>query len=80
LLFDAEPRHRQKPSDELTSFRAILEGTPPSLEFNQAIWGWFGGRPSRISIRDGEPFAGQLRLHPCAPGPRAQDHNGGDRR
>lgn len=44
LLFDAEPRHRQKPADELTSFRAILEGTPPSLEFNQAIWGWFGAK------------------------------------
>jgi putative glutamine amidotransferase len=44
LLFDAEPQHRQKPGDEPTSFRAILEGTPPSLEFNQAIWGWFGAR------------------------------------
>jgi len=44
LLFDAEPQHRQKPSDEPTSFRALLEGTPPSLAFNQAIWGWFGAR------------------------------------
>ncbi len=44
LLFDAEPQHRQKPGDELTSFRAILEGTPPSLEFNRAIWRWFGGK------------------------------------
>jgi putative glutamine amidotransferase len=41
LLFDPEPRHRQKPDDPPTSFRAILEGTPPSLEFNKAIWGWF---------------------------------------
>jgi len=44
LLFDAEPRHRQKPGDPATSFRAILEGTPPSLEFNKAIWGWFAGK------------------------------------
>jgi putative glutamine amidotransferase len=44
LLFDAEPRHRQKPGDPLTSYRAILEGTPPSLEFNQAIWKWFVAR------------------------------------
>jgi putative glutamine amidotransferase len=44
LLFDAEPRHRQKPGDPQTSFRAILEGTPPSLEFNKAIWVWFAGK------------------------------------
>jgi putative glutamine amidotransferase len=44
LLFDAEPRHRQKPGDPLTSYRAILEGTPPSLEFNKAIWKWFASR------------------------------------
>jgi putative glutamine amidotransferase len=44
LLFDAEPRHRQKPGDAPTSFRAILEGTPPSLEFNRKIWGWFAER------------------------------------
>lgn len=44
LLFDAEPRLRQKPGDPLTSFRAILEGTPPSLEFNKGIWRWLAGR------------------------------------
>jgi putative glutamine amidotransferase len=44
LLFDAEPRHRQKPGDAPTSFLAILEGTPPSLAFNKAIWGWFAAR------------------------------------
>lgn len=44
LLFDAEPRHRQKPGDAPTSFLAILEGTPPSLEFNKKIWGWFAGK------------------------------------
>ncbi len=41
LLFDAEPRHRQKPGDTPTSFLAILEGTPPSVEFNKGIWRWF---------------------------------------
>ncbi len=44
LLFDAEPRQRQKPGDAPTSFLAILEGTPPSVEFNKAIWRWFAGR------------------------------------
>ena len=44
LLFDAEPRHRQKPGDAPTSFLAILDGTPPSLEFNKGIWAWFGGK------------------------------------
>jgi putative glutamine amidotransferase len=44
LLFDAEPRHRQKPGDAPTSFLAILEGTPPSLEFNKGIWTWFGAK------------------------------------
>jgi putative glutamine amidotransferase len=44
LLFDAEPRHRQKPGDAPTSYLALLEGTPPSVAFNKAIWSWFAGR------------------------------------
>jgi putative glutamine amidotransferase len=44
LLFDAEPRHRQKPGDPPTSYLAILEGTPPSVEFNKAIWRWFASK------------------------------------
>jgi len=44
LLFDAEPRQRQKPGDAPTSFLAILEGTPPSLEFNKTIWSWWAGK------------------------------------
>jgi putative glutamine amidotransferase len=44
LLFDPEPRQRQKPGDSPTSYLAILEGTPPSVEFNKAIWGWFAAR------------------------------------
>lgn len=42
LLWDTEPRFRQKPGDPLTSYHAILTGTPPSLGFNQAVWTWFG--------------------------------------
>lgn len=44
LLFDAEPRQRQKPGDAPTSYLAILESAPPSVEFNKAIWRWFAGR------------------------------------
>jgi len=44
LLFDAEPRVRQKPGDTPTSFLAILEGTPPSVEFNKKIWSCFAGK------------------------------------
>jgi putative glutamine amidotransferase len=42
LLWDTEPRFRQKPEDAPTSYNAILAGTPPSLAFNKAIWKWFG--------------------------------------
>jgi len=44
MLWDTEPRFRQKPGDALTSYNAILTGTPPSLEFNKAIWKWFSAR------------------------------------
>ncbi len=44
MLWDTEPRFRQKPGDPLTSYNAILTGTPPSLAFNKAIWGWFAGK------------------------------------
>lgn len=44
MLWDTEPRFRQKPGEPLTSYNAILTGTPPSLEFNKAIWAWFGAR------------------------------------
>jgi putative glutamine amidotransferase len=44
MLWDTEPRFRQKPGDPLTSYNAILAGTPPSLEFNKAIWKWFAER------------------------------------
>jgi putative glutamine amidotransferase len=44
MLWETEPRFRQKPGDPLTSCHAILKGTPPSLEFNQAVWKWFAGK------------------------------------
>lgn len=40
-LWDPEPRYAMKPGDARTSLLAILEGTPPSLEFNKGIWAWF---------------------------------------
>ena len=43
-LWDAEPRFAMKPGDARTGLRTILEGTPPSLEFNKAIWRWFAAR------------------------------------
>jgi putative glutamine amidotransferase len=42
LLWDTAPRFRQQPAEPLTSYNAILAGTPRSLEFNKAIWQWFG--------------------------------------
>jgi putative glutamine amidotransferase len=44
MLWDTKPQFRQKPGDPLTSYNAILAGTPPSLEFNKAIWKWFAAR------------------------------------
>jgi putative glutamine amidotransferase len=44
MLWDPESRYRQKPGDPLTSFNAILAGTPPSIEFNKAIWKWFAAK------------------------------------
>ena len=43
-LWDAEPRYGTKPGDPRTSLLAILEGAPPSLEFNKKIWAWFGAK------------------------------------
>jgi putative glutamine amidotransferase len=43
-LWDSEPRVREKPGDPLTSFNAILAGSPPSLPFNKAIWAWLAAK------------------------------------
>ncbi|MBL0313354.1 MAG: gamma-glutamyl-gamma-aminobutyrate hydrolase family protein [Holophagaceae bacterium] len=51
MLWDTEPRFRQKPGDPLTSYNAILAGTPASLEFNKAIWKWFGGKLKESQAR-----------------------------
>jgi len=53
LLWDTEPRFRQKPGEPLTSYNAILTGAPPSLEFNKAIWAWFAGRLRESRGRSG---------------------------
>jgi putative glutamine amidotransferase len=44
MHFDADPQFKQKPGDTPTSLRAILEGAPPSFEFNKGIWRWFSAR------------------------------------
>ena len=43
-LWDAEPRYAMKPGEARTSLLAILEGAPPSLEFNKKIWAWFASK------------------------------------
>jgi len=42
LLWETEPRFRQRPEDAPAGFNAILAGTPRSLEFNKAVWAWLG--------------------------------------
>lgn len=42
LLWESEPIHRQAPGDSPFSFKGLLEGTPPSYEFNRGIWLWLG--------------------------------------
>lgn len=42
LLWESDPVHRLAPGDAPFSYRALLEGTPPSYEFNRGIWLWFG--------------------------------------
>ncbi len=50
-LWDAEPRFRLKPGDPPTSYRAILEGSPPSLEFHKKLWGWFADKLAESRAR-----------------------------
>ena len=40
LLWESDPVHRQAPGDTAFSYKALLEGTPPSYDFNQGIWRW----------------------------------------
>lgn len=42
MLWESEPVHRQAPGDAPFSFKGLLEGTPPSYEFNRGIWLWLG--------------------------------------
>jgi putative glutamine amidotransferase len=61
MLWDTEPRYRMKPGDPLTSYNAILAGTPPSLAFNKAIWAWFAGRLKDSHAREKGREAGAAR-------------------
>ncbi len=42
LLWENDPIHRLAPGDTAFSYKALLEGTPPSYEFNRGIWQWLG--------------------------------------
>ncbi len=53
LLWESDPVHRQAPGEALFSYRALLEGTPPSYEFNRGIWRWLG----RMLVRASGPRA-----------------------
>ena len=49
-LWESDPVYRQAPGDTPFSFKALLEGTPPSYEFNKAIWLWLS-RKLEVSAR-----------------------------
>lgn len=51
-LWETEPRYAVKPGDARTSYLAILEGTPPSVAFNKAIWAWFASKLVQSHGRD----------------------------
>jgi putative glutamine amidotransferase len=53
LLWESDPVHRQAPGDAPFSYKALLEGTPPSYDFNRGIWRWLG----RMLIRASGPRA-----------------------
>jgi putative glutamine amidotransferase len=53
LLWESDPVHRQAPGDAPFSYKALLEGTPPSYDFNWGIWRWLG----RMLIRASGPRA-----------------------
>jgi putative glutamine amidotransferase len=49
MLWEGDPVHRQAPGDALFSFKELLEGTPPSTEFNRGIWRWLGQKLTKGS-------------------------------
>ena len=53
LLWESDPVHRQAPGDAPFSYKALLEGTPPSYDFNRGIWRWLG----RMLVRASGPRA-----------------------
>lgn len=40
-IWDPERKSRQAPTDTPFNIRALLESTPPSLEFHKGIWNWW---------------------------------------
>jgi putative glutamine amidotransferase len=49
LLWESDPIHRQVPGEAPFSYKALLEGTPPSTEFNRGIWKWLGQKLTQAS-------------------------------
>jgi putative glutamine amidotransferase len=43
-LWESDPVYRQSPGETPFSFKALLEGTPPSAAFNRAIWRWLSAK------------------------------------
>jgi putative glutamine amidotransferase len=49
MLWESDPVHRQAPGEAPFSFKGLLEGTPPSTEFNRGIWQWLGQKLIKAS-------------------------------
>lgn len=49
MLWEGEPVHRQAPGDAPFSFKGLLEGTPPSYEFNRGVWRWLSQKVTHPS-------------------------------
>lgn len=49
MLWESDPVHRQAPGDAPFSFKGLLEGTPPSFEFNRGIWQWLSQKMIKAS-------------------------------
>ena len=49
MLWESDPVHRLAPGDAPFSFKGLLEGTPPSTEFNRGIWQWLGQKLIKAS-------------------------------
>jgi putative glutamine amidotransferase len=43
-LWESDPVYRQSPGETPFSFKALLDGAPPSAAFNRAIWRWLSAK------------------------------------